>query len=567
MKKAKLKFSKSAKFFSALIRTAYLPSELPPAITSQYFSEFCRDQFDFLQANQTTSLKKNTNYETFTAPRPKSGRRNLALVHPIAQARLSLLLTEHRLKVRALIKRSPASLYQTAEDLKNARAFKGIDFTGRHSLEAKISSENPFVLSADISRFFYTIYTHSIPWAVIGKEKTKQWLTSDRDRLTKHWADKLDRAMQACQSQETFGIPVGPDTSRIIAEIIFAGIEGDPTFKSLLAGRSTFRIVDDFTIGFDNADEANRALVALRNALWQFNLQLNEEKTRIIPSVKIMRQRWELDHEAISISDVDVNEQSKQLARLFELTLHFCADSKTDTPALWTCRRILQLKNIKENFGQILDGMFRLTREFPRCMNYVATMLINNQDFCADANVNQRIERWCRSTIKMHIRHGHDFEVSWALVICGILKIKLRKSDLDGSNGLPSPTTLALLGLLKEKKLLEFSLSVWPWKAKLKQIGPFEQYWLPFYEAVLRGWTKEKALVAAIKSNPVLASMLAHNVTFLEDSIFDTARINIGKFRSGSSFITTAAGIERFRKTGVLRGLGGIRIKVEDLDY
>lgn len=61
--------------------------------------------------------------------------------------------------------------------------------------------------------------------------------------------------------------------------------------------------------------------------------------------------------------------------------------------------------------------------------------------------------------------------------------------------------------------------------------------------------------------------MLNHKVTFLEDSIFDTARINIGKFKSGSSFITTAAGIERFRKTGVLRGFGGIKISVEDLDY
>ena len=61
--------------------------------------------------------------------------------------------------------------------------------------------------------------------------------------------------------------------------------------------------------------------------------------------------------------------------------------------------------------------------------------------------------------------------------------------------------------------------------------------------------------------------MLTTNVTFLDDSIFETARINIRKFRSGSSFITTTASIEKFRKTGVLHGFGGIKIRVEDLDY
>lgn len=458
---------KTAKFFSALIRSAYLPNELPPAVTTRYFADFCQANYTFLKGQHPTLLKTTTNYETFTAPRAKSGRRNLALVHPLAQASISLLITEHRAKIKKLITRSGTSLYRTSEDLKNFRAFSGLDFAQKHVLHAKACSESPFLLNADVSRFFYTIYTHSVPWAVIGKEKTKQWLLSNRPQLSSHWSNKLDKALQACQSQETFGIPVGPDTSRIVAEILFAGIEDDADFGPFLKERIAFRLVDDFTIGFEKEEDANRALAALRIALWRFNLQVNEEKTFVAPSKHVMRERWELDHEAFIVSDDDVKVQAKELARFFELTFHFCANSKTDTAALWTCRRILQLKNIKENFELILDGLFRLTREFPRCMNYAASILINNQDFCSAPNIKNRIERWCRSTIKNHMRHSHDFEVGWILVVCGVFKIKLHKTDLDQHVDIPSPTILALFGLLQEHGLLTFSLSTWPWKAKL----------------------------------------------------------------------------------------------------
>ncbi len=232
------KASKSARFFSALIRTAYLPLELPPAITTRYFAEFCQNDFAFLKSQHSSLLKTTTNYETFTAPRAKSGRRNLALVHPLAQASLSLSITQHRKKIRDLLAKSKSSLYRTTEDLKNSYAFVGLDFSKRNALQAKILSEYPFVLNADISRFFYTIYTHSI---------------------------------------------VGPDTSRLIAELLLAGIESDKQFSLLLKDRLAFRLVDDFAIGFEREEDANRSLVALRKALWKFNLQLNEEKTSVSP--------------------------------------------------------------------------------------------------------------------------------------------------------------------------------------------------------------------------------------------------------------------------------------------
>jgi hypothetical protein len=573
MKSPAKKTSKSARFFSALIRGAYLPAELPPAFTSASFAEFCSKNFDLLKSQQSVLGKTATEYETFTAPRTKSGRRNLAIVHPLAQMNVSLLLTEHRQKIKKVVGRSHTSLYRTDDDLDRSIAFKGLDFAKRRELQSRVYSECRFILSADISRFFYTLYTHSIPWAVIGKEKAKDWLANSRKKLDQHWSSQIDRAMQLCQSRETFGIPVGPDTSRLIAELLLAGIEGDKRLATSLANGFAFRLVDDFTIGFEEEGDAHEALAALRHALWKFNLQLNEDKTSIKSSRNVMRARWELEHESYEISDEDTKLQAIQIARLIELTFHFCSDSGSDTPALWTCRQISQLKNIKENFGLVLDGSFRISREFPRCISYVATTVINNQDFCINQTTKARIERWCKATIKEHVRHGHDFEVAWSLVVCGALNIPIKSNDIGTLRQMPRPTTMALIGLLQEKGMSTVALSNWNWRAELKRSGILGPYWLPFYEAVLRGWTGDKNLVNKVTADPFLSKMLAAKVTFLDDRIFEAAQIKLPRRAStgARASIRTTSGIASYRAAKKSQVLGGgfakARIILADWDY
>jgi len=177
------------------------------------------------------------------------------------------------------------------------------------------------------SIFFYTIYTHSIPWSIIGKDKVKDWLANkNKKKLDAHWSNDFDVALQSCQSRETFGIPVGPDTSRLIAELLLAGIEKDEGLRSLLSRRSAFRLVDDLIVGFDNESDARKCLAALRKAMWKYNLQLNDEKTAVLPSRAIFRDKWEFEHEAIVVSDVDVAKQETDVYRLIDLTLRFCAE-------------------------------------------------------------------------------------------------------------------------------------------------------------------------------------------------------------------------------------------------
>jgi len=154
--------------------------------------------------------------------------------------------------------------------------------------------------------------------------------------------------------------------------------------------------------------------------------------------------------------------------------------------------------------------------------------LINNQSLCQGI-AKDRTTRWVRETLKKHLPQGHDFEVSWCLVACGVLGITVRKQDLPAPETLPNSVVFALLGLLRERNLLEVPLSYWKWRTQLKKLGIFSEAWLPFYEAVRRKWTNDKKMVSAVNSNPTLSSMLKRSVTFLDDDIFQATTINLKK--------------------------------------
>ncbi len=71
----------------------------------------------------------------------------------------------------------------------------------------------------DVSRCFYNIYTHSITWAV----KDKDFAKSNKDHHT--FEGVFDEIMQKSNYNETNGIVVGPEISRIFSEIIFQRID------------------------------------------------------------------------------------------------------------------------------------------------------------------------------------------------------------------------------------------------------------------------------------------------------------------------------------------------------
>jgi hypothetical protein len=513
-----------------LLSTAYFPSsELPPTVTSREFSDFCRRHYIRVRPQKDQLIRLATNYDTYSAPRNVSGRRTFAVVHPLAQLGVSLLITERRTEIKSILQRSGTSLYNVAEVPAERKAFAGLNFQKWRQLTAKLHSKKAVILQADISRFFYTAYTHSIPWAVLGKERAKELLRTNPKKLKAHWSNKLDEALQSCRSRETFGMPVGPDTSRVLAEIILSGVESDNELSKFLGGGNAFRLLDDFSIGFDTDTEAKHALRALRQALWKYNLQLNEEKTKIVTSPLIFRERWKLDFDKTPLSQIDPEQQLRDIDYLIDLALHACFETQTSTPAQWACRRLSKATVLQGTFQVLLDSMFRLSRDFPSCINYVVVFLINNQKLCSNQEIKLRVRQWICSILSIHLPQGHHFEVAWSLVAAGVLQIRLEDKDVPSDGTFPGSIVLALFGLLWERNLVSFSLSRWDWRGQLRAQGAFGENWLLLHEAVRRKWTSDKKLIGFASAHPLLSQALKENVAFLRDDVLDARSINLDR--------------------------------------
>lgn len=130
----------------------------------------------------------------------------------------------------------------------------------------------------DISKCFYGIYTHSIAWATKGKEFAKQ------NTKAYSFESSFDSLMQRANYNETNGIVVGPEFSRIFAEIILQDIDRrvqrilvkDDLFEGI--NYSIRRYVDDYSI-FANSDQVIEKIERLlRSELLKYKLHINDSK-------------------------------------------------------------------------------------------------------------------------------------------------------------------------------------------------------------------------------------------------------------------------------------------------
>lgn len=156
------------------------------------------------------------------------------------------------------------------------RLYKFFDSQEFVRLEQRFSS----FWSLDISKCFDSIYTHSITWAL----KTKVY-SKNNARVKNSFGSVFDRLMQACNYNETAGIVIGPETSRVFAEVIFQeidqAIERQLAEFGLVYGESYVikRYVDDIFIFTTNELDSSKVSKVVASSFKEYKLNLNTSKT------------------------------------------------------------------------------------------------------------------------------------------------------------------------------------------------------------------------------------------------------------------------------------------------
>lgn len=162
-------------------------------------------------------------------------------------------------------------------------AYKGIDrlykfYSSQSYLD--LEKQYPVLWEIDIANCFPSIYTHSIAWAVKSKEFIKSHV-----EFSNQFSQEFDRLFQRTNDNETNGIPVGAEASRIFAEVILQAIDLDLIGQlelghSLSFGSDYFiqRYVDDYLLFARDHKVAQLITAELSDLLFEYNLHINENK-------------------------------------------------------------------------------------------------------------------------------------------------------------------------------------------------------------------------------------------------------------------------------------------------
>ncbi|RDV24426.1 hypothetical protein DXV75_14520 [Alteromonas aestuariivivens] len=304
------------KDYLRILKSETIPSDSPVIFSNNGFynvaklysedslnSEYVKEAFEY-------AIRPNKDHDYISAASPfkysilknETKIRGLSLLHPRSQRLYCDFFKEHSASVLYYCSRSKFSLRKPSrvasyykpkiDDNSNSLgvssffSIEGIDRVHKfyESKEfAILESKFNVFTTADVANCFNSIYTHTIPWATHGKSYNKKYITHKS-----LFANLFDQRMQRSNNNETNGVPIGNEISRIFSEILFQKIDLNIEDKllaiDLVWGKhyQIYRYVDDYFIFSINREMMAKCLGAVTECLHDFNFALNQSKTQTL---------------------------------------------------------------------------------------------------------------------------------------------------------------------------------------------------------------------------------------------------------------------------------------------
>jgi len=493
-----------------LLAKGYFSEELPPP----FHTVLLAANYPALQAHfsKLTSKEKEKTKETspvlFSTPKIGIYRRITSLPNPIHQIPLAELVAVNWTALRTHWRLSDMSASIPIVKRGEKRAIIQISkFQEFKEKCIKISYDKRYELKADVSKYFPSIYTHSIPWALHTK-KVAKLKRFDKTLL----GNRLDDAVRAGQSAQTKGIPIGTDTSRIISEII--GCALDIELKNKFAAEKIkftgYRFIDDYQLYFNSLSDAEKALKILQKVLGDYSLDLSDEKTCINTAPYKIDNDWSFLLNGCPLRDTDASIQSHDLITYINLLISTSLQFPNDYVIKYGIKRLLKFKIYKANWGLLESLMLKLGIYEPSVLPSICAFLLQNK---SEVTV-ERLTQFVHSILDQCIYKGQSFEISWTLWIAKLFSIKIPLKLAQAIiNSRDVISTIILLDIFQLKLIISRSkLDLSDLIADFIEDNLSSELWLLIYEATFQKWIKS----TAVKSSPFFKELLRLNISFYD---------------------------------------------------
>lgn len=210
--------------------------------------------------------------------KPDKGVRRFSLLHPYIYRLLVKEIVDNIVDIKKrLLRPTGVSVYSIPQMNILENMAQDWKYFYRIDPAAHLQS-HPFIVTADISNLYESIYTHAIAWGVHGVEVAKNGI-NNYDLL----GNRLDKLFQNAHDGQTNGIPTGNTISDIAAELVLKNIdEAIGVFVEehhIVASR--YR--DDYMFMCKNKNEARAILDKLAIELSKgYGLTINRSKVKFM---------------------------------------------------------------------------------------------------------------------------------------------------------------------------------------------------------------------------------------------------------------------------------------------
>lgn len=539
--------------FKKLLNKGYLPKELPPCFSSigygdKYDSIF--NHVNTIKDSELTSIinsiysdsslnpsqKNDKKIEQkrifnnrlkfsestyFSIPKLGISRNIIKIPNPYHQGQLSKEISDNFTEIKNIFLTSKLSYSSPIVEAEEGEGKRSVyhktygEFKESFLLE---SYKYKYQLKTDISKFYSSIYTHSIPWATFGgKEiykRNRNLASNDSSQIKDIYGDNIDDRVMWCQNQQTKGIPIGPDTSLIIAEIISCHL--DKLFQDKLDKKRIdwlgYRYYDDFILCFNSELDLQIALKELRSILNEFELSINDEKTKISVNSNELEKDWAVQIKSFLFREQEVD-QKHDIWNFFSIIFKLRDLYPNDSVIKFALNKFNFVRIEKSNWSVFESLLFRLAITESSSLQKVAKILITYKTLVNKA----KLKDFCYEIINRHFEKSHDFELAWSLWILSQFKIQIKKEVFEKIFMSKSVIATVLgLDLLKENnRITKFDYD------NIKEFIETEnlntKYWILVYECIYHDFID--GISSSIVDNHLFFKILkSNNVTFYNNT-------------------------------------------------
>ena len=502
-----------------LIRKGYFPENLPPSFSTDSIADYFQD--NPAQSYLTTKVgTKPYQFATYNSSKRGISRRVFSVIHPGTAHDLAQFVSSNWGDLEGFFSKSKYSLSVPDYDEEAERALVISSFNTIQ--QEKISRLSPFrfIVTTDIARFYHSIYTHSIPWAYYGKEYAKSTYRRYRRPSAKLPFDEADAIIRNGQDGQTIGIPVGPDVSRVFAELIGTAIDFEFKRRIGEVECAVLRYIDDVWIGVNSHADAEKALACYQSAVREFELDVNESKTGIYSENFSFLDSWpiEIAEELEQVKNPLWRKNSKDRLRATLETSFSMAVKHNDEGVLKYTLRCIDRNQIGDKHWEVVEPFLkRVSVHYGHTIDYVARILVYRHLKWRDLDV----KGWrtiLEKILDYHGSLGHDSEVCWLVYLNKILGLKIH--DKVAENIVSNCGALSVLAVLNsvDDGLVDRTIfeNVWEHISSVNERNR-GRLWPVILEWKSRKWPKHDQL----KNN----DEILQNLIDCEEFIYDSTRL------------------------------------------